>query len=59
MTAYQEIIKLLPQLPFEVLKDVERRTGDWMWSGGNEDDPYIHQQLRYDKRLLGGKSNEI
>lgn len=24
MTAYQEIIKLLPQLPFLVLKDIER-----------------------------------
>jgi hypothetical protein len=43
VTAYQEIIKLLPQLPFEVLKDIERHTGGWMWSGGNEDDPYIHQ----------------
>lgn len=52
MTAYQQIIKLLPQLPFEVLKDIERRTGDWMWSGGKEDDPYIHQQLRYAKRFV-------
>lgn len=52
MTAYQEIIKLLPQLPFEVLKDIERRTGDWMWSRGNEDDPYIRQQLRYGKRFV-------
>ncbi len=30
MNAYQEIIKLLPQLPFEVLKDIIRRTGDWL-----------------------------
>jgi len=52
MTAYQEIIKLLPQLPFEVLKDIERRTGDWIWSGGNEDDPYIHLQLRHAKRFV-------
>ena len=52
MTAYQEIIKLLQQLPFEVPKDVERRTGDWMWSGDNEDDPYIHRQLRYAKRFV-------
>jgi len=52
MTAYQEIIKLLPQLPFGVLKDIERRTGEWMWSGGNEDDPYIWQQLRYAKRFV-------
>ncbi|WP_421103131.1 DUF6877 family protein [Sporosarcina psychrophila] len=46
------MIKLLQQLPFGVLKDIERRTGDWMWSGGNEDDPYIHQQLRYAKRFV-------
>ncbi|MEK4712263.1 DUF6877 family protein [Sporosarcina sp. FSL K6-5500] len=52
MTAYQEIIKIAKQLPFEVLKDIERRTGDWMWNGGNEDDPYIHQQLRYAKRFV-------
>ncbi len=54
MTAYQEIIKIIPQFPFEVLKDIERRTGDWMWSGGNEDDPYIHQHGMRDI-LLGGK----
>ncbi len=52
MTAYQEIIKLLPKLPFEVLKDIERRTGDWMWSDGKEDDPYIYQQLRYARHIL-------
>jgi hypothetical protein len=52
MTAFQEIIKIAKQLPFEVLKDVERRTGDWLASGGKEDDPYIHQQLRYAKRFV-------
>lgn len=43
LTAFQEIIKFLPQLPFEVLKDIERRIAHWIWSGGNEDEPYILQ----------------
>ena len=59
MTAYQEIIKILPQLPFEVLNDIERRTGDWMWSGGNEDDPYIHQRLGYARHFVGRETSEI
>ena len=53
MTALQGIIKITKQLPFEVLKDVERHTGDWLASGGKEDDPYINQQLRYAKRFVG------
>lgn len=52
MTEYQEIIKQLPQLPFEVLKDIERRTGDWLWRGGHEDDSYIHLQLRYAQKFV-------
>lgn len=52
MSAYEKIIKIAKQLPFEVLKDVERRTGDWLAGGGKEDDPYIHQQLRYARRFV-------
>ncbi|WP_418064821.1 hypothetical protein [Sporosarcina psychrophila] len=29
------MIKLLTRLLFEVLKDIERRTRDWMWSASN------------------------
>ncbi|WP_422397638.1 DUF6877 family protein [Sporosarcina psychrophila] len=35
MTAYEEIIKLLTRLLLEVLKDIERRTRDWMWSASD------------------------
>ena len=35
-----------------ILEDVHRRIGDWLASGGKEDDPYIEQQLRYAKRFI-------
>lgn len=39
-------------IPTEVLTDVDKRITDWMASGGNEEDPYIKQQLRYAERFV-------
>lgn len=39
-------------LPRAVLEDIYRRIGDWLASGGSEDDPYIEHQLRYAERFL-------
>lgn len=39
-------------LPVEVLKDVDKRIGDWLASGGKEDDPYIKQQLNYASKFI-------
>lgn len=39
-------------LPIDILKDVDKRISDWLASGGNEDDDYIKQQLRYIERYL-------
>lgn len=48
----QELLTISSQLPTEVLADVDKRIGDWLASGGKEDDPYIEQQLRFAKRFV-------
>lgn len=40
------------KLPNEVLMDIDKRIADWLMSGGNEDEPYVWQQLRYAKRFV-------
>lgn len=52
MKPIQEIAKLAGHIPREALHDINQRIGDWLASGGNEDDPYIYQQLRYAKRFV-------
>lgn len=47
MKPIAEIAKIAHKLPLEALQDINQRIGHWMASGGNEDDPYIWQQLRY------------
>lgn len=51
-TALQEIEAIAHHLPYDVLLDIHQRIGDWLACGGIEDDPYIHQQLRYARRFL-------
>ncbi|RHW33538.1 DUF6877 family protein [Oceanobacillus profundus] len=52
MTPLQEITNISDKLPLSVLKDIKQRIGDWLASGGNEDDPYIEQQLRFARRFV-------
>ena len=52
MNALKELIELSELLPNHVLEDVMNRTRDWLSAGGGEDDPYIHQQLRYAKQFI-------
>lgn len=52
MTYLEQINKLASQLPLEVLQDINQRVGDWLATGGNENDPYIGQQLRFAKNYL-------
>ncbi|HLR58870.1 MAG TPA: hypothetical protein VK094_00130 [Pseudogracilibacillus sp.] len=40
------------KLPLEVKIDVSKRVGDWLSSGGNEDDPYIYQQLHFIEQVI-------
>ncbi|WP_366919701.1 DUF6877 family protein [Brevibacillus laterosporus] len=56
MTYLEQITKITGQLPLEVLIDINQRIGDWLASGGKEDDPYIQQQLRFAERFLKSTS---
>lgn len=42
-----EINRLADKLPLAVLQDIHQRIADWRANGGNHDDPYVWQQLRY------------
>nr|WP_187354028.1 DUF6877 family protein [Brevibacillus laterosporus] len=52
MTYLEQITKIAGQLPLDVLLDINQRIGDWLASGGKENDPYILQQLRFAERFL-------
>lgn len=52
MSPMDQILAISALLPREVLDDIYRRIGDWLASGGSEEDPYIEQQLRYAKHFL-------
>lgn len=54
MSYLQELNSIAHKLPLVVLQDVDKRIGDWLASGGKEDDPYIEQQLRFAKKFLKG-----
>lgn len=43
----EAINELAHKLPTEVLQDINQRMMDWKVSGGEDDDPYMYQQLRY------------
>lgn len=54
-TALQQIVGLAPQVPHDALLDIDSRIGDWLATGGGEDDPYMYQQLDYAKRMVMAK----
>jgi len=56
MKPIQEIAKIAHKLPIEAIQDINQRIGDWLASGGKEDDPYIYQQLRYAERFVREES---
>lgn len=51
-TPLEEINAIAHKLPVIVLQDINSRLTDWLSSGGKDDDPYIHQQLRFAKRFV-------
>ncbi|MGH1260568.1 MULTISPECIES: DUF6877 family protein [Bacillus] len=52
MTYLQQINEIASKLPLPVLQDINNRIRDWIVSGGNEDDEYIGQQLRFAQNYL-------
>lgn len=40
------------RIPLPVLQDVDKRTSDWLASGGKVTDDYIKQQYRYLKNVV-------
>jgi len=52
MTYLQQINEITSQLPLTVLQYINQRVGDWLACGGNENDEYIGQQLRYAQRVV-------
>lgn len=59
MNPIKEIAKIAHKVPPEAIVDINQRIADWLTGGGKEDDPYIHQQLRYAKRFVGRESIEV
>ncbi|PFM90955.1 hypothetical protein COJ61_16430 [Bacillus thuringiensis] len=51
MNYIDRITEFATQVPAVVLEDVMNRIKDWIVSGGEEDDPYIEQQLRFVERV--------
>lgn len=47
MSTAEQISALSHKMPIHVLQDVNQRIGDWIAGGGNHEDEYIKQQLRY------------
>lgn len=51
----ERIFRALEKLPDSIampaLKDITNRISDWLSAGGNADDPYIAQQVRYAENL--------
>lgn len=52
LSALDELQAIFHKLPLEVMQDINKRLSDWFLQGGKEDDPYVHQQLRYAKHII-------
>lgn len=47
-TALEKLERLMTtDIPVEVQNDVNSRVKDWLVSGGDANDPYIDQQIRF------------
>jgi len=58
MTYLEQINKLSSQLPLVVLQDIHNHVRDWLASGGEENDSYIGQKLRFAENYLKARGTE-
>lgn len=59
MNPIEELHKIAHLVPMQVLMDIDKRITDWIAAGGNENDPYIEQQVRFAKRFVKENKNEL
>ncbi len=48
----EDLFKYSHLLPYKVLKDIDKRIGDWLASGGKVEDGYIKQQFEYAEKVI-------
>ena len=53
-----DLINNAHKIPFKILQDIDKRIGDWLASGGNYEDGYIKQQLRYAEKIINMKGEQ-
>ncbi|WP_077301503.1 DUF6877 family protein [Virgibacillus pantothenticus] len=58
MSPLEELYQIAHKIPMQVLMDIDKRITDWIATGGNENDPYIEQQVRFAKRFVKENQNE-
>ncbi|MBU8567615.1 hypothetical protein KM914_14420 [Virgibacillus pantothenticus] len=56
MNPIEELHQIAHLVPMQVLMDIDKRITDWIAAGGNENDPYIEQQVSFAKRFVGGEA---
>lgn len=52
MSLMEQLNEISHLLPLEILSDINKRVTDWLAAGGEEDAPYIEQQVRYARNYL-------
>ncbi|WP_170953305.1 DUF6877 family protein [Bacillus thuringiensis] len=52
MTYLQQINEMASKLPLSVLQDINNRIRDLIVSGGEENDEYVGQQLKFAQNYL-------
>jgi len=52
MNPINEIAKIAKHIPLAALQDIHQCITDHLASGGEHDDHYVYQQLRYAKRFV-------
>lgn len=59
INSMKDVLNNSEYIPVEVLKDIDKRIGDWLASGGKREDPYIKQQFRYVERVANIVSEDM